>query len=64
MARCRDAVEREGLRFAWHNHDFEFERLPDGTYPIELILGADLAWEADLASVALGGADPIAWVDR
>jgi sugar phosphate isomerase/epimerase len=64
MARIRDAIEREGLRFAWHNHDFEFVQLPDGSYPIEHVLGADLAWEADLAWVTLGAGDPIAWIER
>lgn len=64
LARVRDAVARSGLRFAWHNHDFEFAALPDGSSPIEHVLGADLAWEADLAWVARGGADPIAWVER
>ena len=64
LARCRDVVEREGLRFAWHNHDFEFQPLLDGSYPIEHILGSDLAWEADLAWVTLGGGDPIGWIDR
>jgi sugar phosphate isomerase/epimerase len=64
LARCRDTVERGGLRFAWHNHDFEFALLPDGSYPIEHVLGVDLAWEADLAWVTRGGADPMAWIDR
>ena len=64
LARSRDAFAREGLRFAWHNHDFEFEPLPDGSYPIEHVLGSDLAWEADLAWVTLGGADPVGWIDR
>ena len=64
LARCRDIIAREGLRFAWHNHDFEFAPLPDGSYPIEHILRADLAWEADLAWVTLGGADPMAWIGR
>ena len=64
LARTRDMIEREGLRFAWHNHDFEFEPLPDGSYPIEHILGSDLAWEADVAWVTLGDGDPIEWIDR
>ena len=64
LARVRDAVARSGLRFAWHNHDFEFAALPDGSSPIEHVLGADLAWEADLAWVARARADPIAWVER
>ena len=64
LARSRDAFAREGLRFAWHNHDFEFEPLPDGAFPIEHVLGADLAWEADLAWVTLAGADPLTWIER
>jgi sugar phosphate isomerase/epimerase len=64
LARARDAVARSGLRFAWHNHDFEFAPLSDGSLPIEHVLGADLAWEADLAWMARAGADPIAWVER
>ncbi|HEX4766722.1 MAG TPA: sugar phosphate isomerase/epimerase [Lichenihabitans sp.] len=54
----------EGLRFAYHNHDFEFRPLPDGSLPIEHVLGADLLWEADLAWVVKAGADPVAWLDR
>ena len=64
LARSRDAFAREGLRFAWHNHDFEFEPLLDGAFPIEHVLGADLAWEADLAWVTLAGADPLSWIER
>jgi sugar phosphate isomerase/epimerase len=64
LSRRRDAFARAGLRFAWHNHDFEFEPLPNDTFPIEHVLGADLAWEADLAWVTLGGADPVVWIER
>ncbi|MDE3175451.1 MAG: sugar phosphate isomerase/epimerase [Pseudomonadota bacterium] len=53
-----------GLRFAWHNHDFEFHALPDGSLPIEHLLGDDLLWEADLAWVVRGGADPKRWIER
>ena len=53
-----------GLRFAWHNHDFEFRPLEDGSSPIEHLLGDDLSWEADLAWIARGGADPRAWLAR
>jgi sugar phosphate isomerase/epimerase len=64
LARARDGFAAHGLRFAWHNHDFEFVALPDGSYPIEHVLGADLLWEADLAWVARGHADPAAWLAR
>jgi sugar phosphate isomerase/epimerase len=32
-------AERAGLKFAWHNHDFEFTPLPDGSRPIDLLMG-------------------------
>ena len=53
----------EGLRFGWHNHHWEFRRQPDGSMPIDLILGEapELLWQVDLAWVKRGGADPVAW---
>ena len=53
-----------GLRFAWHNHDFEFRPLEDGSLPIEHLLGDRQLWEADLAWVIRGGADPRRWIER
>ncbi len=55
-----------GLGFGWHNHDFEFKALPDGTLPQEAIFegGPDLEWEADIAWVIRGGVDPLDWIDR
>jgi sugar phosphate isomerase/epimerase len=54
-----------GLKFGWHNHDFEFFALPDGTIPQTALFdgGPDLAWEMDVAWVVRGGADPLAWID-
>jgi sugar phosphate isomerase/epimerase len=53
-----------GLGFGWHNHAFEFERTADGALPIEALFegGPDLEWEADLAWVIKGGADPNLWI--
>lgn len=53
-----------GLGFGWHNHDFEFVELGDGSLPMDLIFGAapDLEWEADIAWVIKGGADPMRWI--
>ena len=55
-----------GLAFGWHNHDFEFVTLADGSRPIEHIFGAapNLEWEADIAWIARGGADPDEWIDK
>jgi len=53
-----------GLRFGWHNHDFEFVTLPDGTIPQSALFdgGQDLAWEMDVAWIMRGGADPVEWI--
>ncbi len=55
-----------GLTFGWHNHDFEFAPLPDGSVPMARMLegGPDLAWEVDIAWIARAGADPSAWISR
>ena len=55
-----------GFGFGWHNHDFEFVALPDGSIPQDLIFegGPDLEWEADIAWVVRGGADPLAWIKK
>jgi sugar phosphate isomerase/epimerase len=64
LARIRERLVAEGLRFAWHNHDFEFVALPDGSFPIEHVLGDALLWEADIAWIVRGKSDPRLWLDR
>lgn len=60
--KCRAA----GRGFAWHNHDFEFAALADGTLPQRIILEAapEIGWEIDVAWVVRGGADPFAWINE
>jgi sugar phosphate isomerase/epimerase len=55
-----------GLKFGWHNHDFEFIRLPDGTVPMDALFegGPDLGWEIDVAWVVRGGANPVEWISN
>lgn len=63
MAKCwRDA----GFTFAWHNHDFEFVALSDGSVPMQRLLeGApDIQWEVDAAWIVRAGADPLPWVSQ
>ena len=57
-------IRDAGLGFGWHNHAFEFEPTADGAIPQAAIFegGPDLEWEADLAWVIKGGADPLAWI--
>lgn len=56
----------KGMRLGWHNHDFEFASLADGSQPMALILdnAPELFWEADLAWIIRGNADPLDWMSR
>ena len=56
--------EARGLRFAWHNHDFEFVALADGSFPIEHILADGVLWENDVAWIMRAKADPNPWIAR
>lgn len=57
-------IRAAGLKFGWHNHDFEFVKTADGAMPQTALFegGPDLAWEMDVAWVVRGGADPLAWI--
>jgi sugar phosphate isomerase/epimerase len=59
-------VRDAGFGFGWHNHAFEFEPLADGAVPQAVIFEAvpELEWEADIAWVIKGGADPFEWIGR
>jgi sugar phosphate isomerase/epimerase len=54
-----------GFDFGWHNHDFEFVALPDGSLPHDRMFenAPDLSWEMDVAWVIRGGADPKKFID-
>ncbi len=53
-----------GFGFGWHNHDFELAVQADGAVPLAALFegGPDLDWEADIAWIVRGGADPMAWI--
>lgn len=59
-------VRAAGYGFGWHNHDFEFVPLADGSLPMQVLLEAapELEWEADIAWIIRGGADPLDWIAR
>lgn len=66
LGRIGEKARAAGFDFAWHNHDFEFVTLEDGSVPQALILDAapNIGWEIDVAWVIRGGADPEAWIAR
>ena len=61
-ARLADA----DLRFGWHNHDYEFQPLPDGRLPLDQIFEAapGLGWQFDVAWAVVGGQDPGKLISR
>ncbi len=48
-----------GISFGWHNHDFEFATLEDGSTPQEQILAVALIWSGKPISPGLSVAMPI-----
>lgn len=59
-------VTGEGLKFGWHNHHWEYGRTAGGQTFLDCIFeeAPDLLWEADLAWIVRGGADPVAELAR
>ncbi|TSE02595.1 sugar phosphate isomerase/epimerase [Mesorhizobium intechi] len=66
LAKVGEVASQAGYGFAWHNHDFEFKALADGSVPQDHILSSapDIGWEMDLAWVVRGGADPLPWIEK
>ncbi len=65
--RLGEQARAAGLRFAYHNHDFEFQRLDGGIGYDALLEGTDpkvVAYEMDLYWIAKGGQDPLAYFAR
>jgi sugar phosphate isomerase/epimerase len=67
LAAVGRAFAAGGIRFAYHNHDWEFLHF-DGKPGLEWLFGAaaaaDLGWEADMGWVARAGASPQDWAAR
>lgn len=58
-----EAARAHGLGFGYHNHAWEFEPLPDGTLPYDLLLERTdpelVKFQMDLYWTVHGGADPL-----
>lgn len=67
FTRAGEAARREGVTFAYHNHDFEFVPL-EGRLPFDVLLEASdprhVKIEMDLFWIRKGGQDPLAWFER
>lgn len=66
--RAGEAARSVGLRFGYHNHDWEMRPGPDGVRPIDLLMDRTdpdlVAWQMDVFWTVHGGADPMAELDR
>lgn len=55
-------AQKDGLRYAYHNHNVEFVKLPDGSYAFDILLKetdpATVFFEADCGWFSVAGADP------
>ena len=65
LAKIGEPIVKAGLTFGWHNHDFEFQPLPDGQLPIDILLAAGnhIMLEYDLAWAKKAGQNPADWLD-
>ncbi|MEP1352623.1 MAG: sugar phosphate isomerase/epimerase [Tateyamaria sp.] len=66
LAAVAETLNKAGLKLAYHNHDFEFAALPDGTLPIDLILAEapSVLFEYDVAWAVRADANPFAPIER
>jgi sugar phosphate isomerase/epimerase len=57
-------LHTHNLPFAWHNHDFEFEKTPEGSLPMRILLdrAPQLQWEIDLGWIQRAGESPDSWL--
>ena len=68
MNRAGRQAADAGLVFCYHNHGFEFERLPDGRLPLDVLMAATdpalVKLELDVFWVSVTGNDPVAMIRK
>ena len=57
-----------GLQYAYHNHNYEFEKMPDGSFGYDILINQtdhDLVkFEVDCGWMCAGGANPITYFQK
>ena len=58
--------EDNGITLGYHNHAFEFNKLPSGKMPIECMLdhNKNLKFEIDIGWTFAGNSDPLLWIKK
>jgi sugar phosphate isomerase/epimerase len=63
-----ERFQKAGLRLGYHNHHWELQAKEGDTTALELLFegagDSPLAWQADVAWLVRGGADPEVWLER
>lgn len=68
LGQLAERFEKSGIHLGYHNHDWELRPKEGDVTALELIFeasgSAPLAWQADVAWLVRGGADPASWLSR
>lgn len=66
--KCGKATQKAGIQFAYHNHDFEFEKLENDKSVYDFILentsSERVKMELDLYWISKAGLDPLAYFEK
>lgn len=64
IAAVGETVRAAGLDLGYHNHDFEYATLADGSRPIDYLIGNGVDAEVDIGWVVRAGKDAAAEIDK
>jgi len=68
LGHLAEAFKKSGIQLGYHNHDWELRLKEADTTALELIFdtagSAPLTWQADVAWLVRGGADPDLWLSN
>src|SRR5262249_25194749 len=68
LGQMAERLARQGIRLGYHNHAWEMTPKEDGKTALELLFTAagesPLTWQADIAWLVRGGAEPKPWLRR
>ena len=68
LGQLAERFEKSGIHLGYHNHDWELQVKEGQVTALELLFEAagstPLTWQADVAWLIRGGADPSSWLSR